>query len=143
MLRRVWNARLTWRAGIQATALLCAAILVTAGIGGTLGVVALLALVAAWLLLFSRMSDNEARHVLAVATASGRTVPARRVRRLLLPWWVRASLGLAALGVTLAALAAFDSDVLVALVFALAFGSAWLAERAVIAVRARRAAAGR
>ncbi|HUQ22009.1 MAG TPA: hypothetical protein VM049_03250 [Gaiellaceae bacterium] len=137
MLRRVWNARLTWRAGLQATAVLCVAILVTAGIGGAAGAIALLALVAAWLLLFSRMSDNEARHVLAVASASGRTIPLRRVRRLLLPWWVRAALGVAALGATLAAIVAFDSDGLSALVFALAFGSAWLAERAVIAVRAR------
>jgi hypothetical protein len=138
MLRRVWNARLTWRAGIQATAVLCVAILVTAGIGGTTGAVALLALVAGWLLLFSRMSDNEARHVLAVASANGRTVPARRVRRLLLPWWVRATFGVAALGVTLAAIATLESDSLIALVFVLAFGAAWLAERAVIAVRSRR-----
>ena len=138
MLRRVWNARLTWRAAIQLTVVLCVAILVMAGIGGTLGTVALLVLVAAVLLLVSRMSDNEARHVLAVASANGRTVPARRVRRLLLPWWVRAALGLGALGVTLAAIAASESDGLIALVFALAFGAAWLAERAVIAVRARR-----
>lgn len=138
MLGQIWNARLTWRAAIQATAVLCVAILVTAGIGGTPGAVALLALGAAWLLLLSRMSDNEARHVLAVARANGRTVPARRVRRLLLPWWARATLGLGALAVTLAALAAFESDGLVVLVFALAFGAAWLAERAVIAVRARR-----
>ena len=113
------------------------ATLVTAGIGGTPGTVGLLALVAAWLLLLSRMSDNEARHVLAVASANGLTVPARRVRRLLLPWWARAILGLTALGVTLAAIAAFESDGLIALVFALAFGGAWLAERAVIAMRAR------
>ena len=119
------------------TAVLCVAILVTAGIGGTAGAVALLTLVAAWLLLFSRMSDNEARHVLAVANANGRTVPARRVRRLLLPWWARAAFGLAALGVTLAAIVALESDGLIALVFALAFGTAWLAERAVIAVRSR------
>lgn len=138
MLRQVWNARLTWRAGIQATAVLCVAILVTAGIGGTVGAVALLTLVAAWLLLFSRMSDNEARHVLAVASANGRTAPARRVRRLLLPWWARAASGLAALVVTLAAIATLESDGLIALVVAVAFGAAWLAERAVIAVRSRR-----
>ena len=137
MLRQVWNSRLTWRAAIQSTAVLCVAIFVTAGIGGTFGTVALLALVAAWLLLLSRMSDNEARHVLAVATANGRTVPARRVRRLLLPWWARAALGLGALGATLAAVATSESDGLIALVFVLAFGAAWLAERAVIAIRAR------
>jgi hypothetical protein len=137
VLRRVWNARLTWRAAIQLTVVLCVAILVMAGIGGTLGTVALLVVVAAALLLISRMSDNEARHVLAVANADGRTVPPRRVRRLLLPWWVRAAFGLAALGVTLAAIVALDSDGPIALVFALAFGGAWLAERAVIAVRSR------
>jgi hypothetical protein len=137
VLRQVWNSRLTWKAAIQLTVVLCVAILVTAGIGGTLGTVALLVLVAAALLLISRMSDNEARHVLAVASANGRTVPARRVRRLLLPWWVRAAFGLAALGVTLAAIVELDSNGPIALVFALAFGAAWLAERAVIAVRAR------
>ena len=143
MLRQVWNSRLTWRAAIQLTLVLCVAILVTAGIGGTPGTVGLLTLVAAALLLISRMSDNEARHVLAVARASGRTVPARRVRRLLLPWWARATLGLAALGVTFGAIAAFESDSLIALVVVLAFGAAWLAERAVIAVRARSASAGK
>ena len=59
------------------------------------------------------------------------------VRGLLLPWWARATLGLGALGATLATIATFDSDGLIALVFALAFGGAWLAERAVIAVRVR------
>ena len=98
----------------------------------------MLGLVAAALLLVSRMSDNEARHVLAVANANGRTVPARRLRRLLVPWWARVLLALGALGVALAAGAAFDSDGVIALVFALALGAAWLAERAVIALRARR-----
>ena len=137
VLRQVWNARLTWRAAIPMTAVFCLAIVVTAGIGGAPGTVTLLALVASWLLLLSRMADNEARHVLAVASANGRTVPARRVRRLLLPWWARAALGVGALGVTLAAIAAFENDGLIALVFALAFAAAWLVERAVIAVRAR------
>jgi hypothetical protein len=139
MLRQVWGSRLTWKAAILATAVLCAAIAVTAGIGGTPGTVGLLALVGGWLLLLSRMSDNEARHVLAVAAAGGRTAPARRVRRLLLPWWARATLGLAALTATLAAVAAFESDTAIALVATGAFGCAWLTERAVIAVRARRA----
>ena len=137
VLRQVWNARLTWRAAIPVTAVFCLAIVVTAGIGGTPGAVALITLVVGWLLLLSRMSDNEARHLVAVADANGRTVPARRVRRLLLPWWARAALGVGALGVTLAAIAAFENDGLIALVFALAFGAAWLVERAVIAVRAR------
>jgi hypothetical protein len=137
VLRQVWNSRLTWRAAIQLTAALCLAVLVTAGIDGTPGAVALITVVVAWLLLLSRISDNEARHVLAVARANGRTVPERRVRRLFVPLWARATLGLGVLAATLAAIAAFENDGLIALVFALAFGAAWLAERAVIALRAR------
>ena len=139
VLKQVWNARLTWRAAIPITTVFCLAIVVTAGIGGAPGTVTLLGLVASWLLLLSRMADNEARHVLAVATANGRTVPARRLRRLFLPWWARATLGLGVLAATLAAIALSDSDGLVALVFALSFAAAWAVERSVIAVRARSA----
>lgn len=139
VLTRVWNSRLTWSAAIPVTAVLCLAIVATAGIGGTPGAVALISSVVGWLLLLSRMSDNEARHALAVASANGRTAPMRSVRRLFFPWWGRAVLGLGALGITLAAIAVFESDGLIVLIFALAFVAGRLVERAVVAVRARHA----
>ncbi|MBA3476711.1 MAG: hypothetical protein H0T10_08180 [Actinobacteria bacterium] len=142
VLTRVWNSRLTWSAAIPVTAVLCLAIVATAGIGGTPGAVALISSVVGWLLLLSRMSDNEARHALAVASANGRTAPMRSVRRLFFPWWGRAVLGLGALGITLAAIAVFESDGLIVLIFALAFVAGRLVERAVTAVRARHATAG-
>ncbi len=135
----LWSSRLTWRATVPLTAALCVTIVATAGIGGAPGATVLLGSVVVWLLLLSRMADNEARHVLAVARVSGRKVPEYRVRRLLFPWWGRATVGLGALAVTVAAFAALESDGLGALVFVLAFVVALLVERAVIGLRTRRA----
>jgi len=139
MLSWLWRSRLTWRAAVPLTAALCLAIVATAGIGGTVGGIALIGSVVVWLLLLARLSDNEARHVLATAQASGRPAPERRVRRLLFPWWARAVAGLGALALTAAAFATLDSDGLTALVFLLAAGTAWLVERAVITLRSPRA----
>lgn len=119
------------------TAALCLTIVATAGIGGTPGVVVLIAAAVVWGLLLSRMFDNEARHVAAVAVARGRTPPERRVRRLLFPWWGRAALVSGVLAVTVASASALESDGLVALTFGIALGTAWLIERSVIAVRGR------
>ena len=119
------------------TAALCLTIVATAGLGGTPGAVVLIAAAVVWGLLLSRMFDNEARHVAAVAVARGRTPPERRVRRLLFPWWGRAALVSGVLAVTVASASALESDGLVALTFGIALGTAWLVERLVIAVRGR------
>ena len=142
VLAWLWRSRLTWRATIPLTAALCLTIVATAGIGGTPGTVVLIAAAGGWLLLLSRMFDNEARHVAAVARAQGRTPPETRVRRLLFPWWARAALASGVLAVTVAAASALESDGLVALTLVLALGTAWLVERTVIAVRSRSAPAG-
>jgi len=119
------------------TGALCLTIVATAGIGGTPGALVLIAAAVVWGLLLSRMFDNEARHVAAVAVGQGRTPPERRVRRLLFPWWARAALASGVLAVTFASASALENDGLVALTFVLALGTAWLVERSVIAVRGR------
>jgi hypothetical protein len=134
----LWGSRLTWRATIPVTAVLCMTIVVFAGIGGTTGGVVLIGAAVVWLLLLSRMSDNEARHIAAVARTEGRTPPESRVRRLLFPWWGRATLALGVLAVTVAAALVLESDGLVVLAFALALAVSWLFERAVIALRSPR-----
>jgi len=135
----LWSSRLTWRATVPLTAALCLIIVATAGIGGTPGTTVLIGSVVVWLLLLSRMADNEARHVLAVAHTQGRTPPARRVRRLLFPWWARATVALGVVAATVAAAWTLDSDWPVALTLALGLAIAWLLERGVISLRAPRA----
>jgi len=137
LLDWLWRSRLTWRATIPLTAALCLTIVATAGIGGTPGAVVLISAALVWGILLSRMFDNEARHVAALARAKGRTPPERRVRRLLFPWWARAVLLFGVLAVTVASAAVLESDGLVVLTLVLALGTAWLVERSVIEVRGR------
>ena len=85
MLAWLWSSRLTWRASVPVTAVLCLAIVVAAGIPGRAGPVLLVTAAVAWVVLLTRMSDNEARHVAEVARSQGREAPRSRVRRLLYP----------------------------------------------------------
>ena len=133
----LWGSRLTWRATIPSTAVLCLTIVLAAGIPGMVGPVVLITAAAAWLVLLGRMSDNEARHVAALARAQGRPLSGSRVRRLLFPWWARAILMLGVLAVTVAAISASESDGLVILVLVFGVAVSWLIEQAVIALRSR------
>ena len=131
----LWGSRLTWRAAVPVTAALGLMVVVAAAIPGITGAVVMIAATVVWLVLIGRMSDNEARHVVAVARAQGREPSRSRVRRLLFPWWARAILVLGVLAVTIAAVSASESDGPVLLAFVLALASSWLIEQAVIALR--------
>ena len=137
MLASVWRSRFTWKASFGLTAAGCLTILTAAGIQGTPGTVFALVFLAGWFVLLMKMSDNEARHVVRLARAKGSPAPARHLRRLLVPWWVRACGALGVLAQTLMAIAR-DDDALAALIFVLALLASWLIEKTVIAVRSPR-----
>jgi hypothetical protein len=134
MLARVWRSRFTWKASLGLTAAGCLTILTAAGIQGTPGTVFALVFLAGWFVLLGKIADNEARYVVQLARTKGSPPPARHVRRLLVPWWVRACGALGVLALTLVAISRFD-DGLAALTFVLAVLAAWLIEKTVTAVR--------
>ena len=141
MLAQVWRSRFTWKASLGLTAAGCLTIVAAAGIEGTPGTVFALIFLAGWFVLFGKMADNEARHAVRVAQAKGSPAPRRHLRRLLVPWWVRACGVVGVLALTLAAISRFD-DGLAALTFVLALLGAWLVEQAVIACAVRAADLG-
>ncbi|MDQ3068064.1 MAG: hypothetical protein M3R12_13095 [Actinomycetota bacterium] len=136
MLGWIWRSRLTVSAAVVVTTATCLAIFAGTGIGGMPGLVVSATTIVVWLFVVSRLLDNEARHVAAVAQARGRPIPVRRLRRLLFPWWARGALSLVVLAVTAASVWVLDGDGAVGLTFVLALAGAWAIERAVIALRA-------
>ena len=134
MIARVWRSRFTWKASLGLTAAGCLTIFTAAGIQGTPGTVFALVFLVGWFVLLVKMADNEARYVVQLARTKGSPAPARHVRLLLVPWWVRAGGALAVLALTLVAISRFD-DRLAALTFVLALVVSWLIGKTVIAVR--------
>jgi hypothetical protein len=137
MLTRVWRSRFTWKASVGLTAAGCLTIVTAAGIEGTAGTIFALVFLAGWFVLFAKMAENEARHVVRIAQANGSRAPNRHIRRLLVPWWLRACGVVGVLALTLVAISWLD-DGLATLTFVLALLAAWLIQQTVIALRGSR-----